>query len=84
MTNRNFDAEFSAMMVPLAADDAELVDFYQARIHGTPFEQPESVELLQSTIMEQYALDSLSYSRAVGKCVANIVGIQTGVDIFNG
>ena len=46
--------------------------------------EAEDVLQLRQDIRRTYDLTNPMMNRAIGQCVANIIGIQTGKDFFNG
>jgi len=84
MANRDFEQEFSLIASSLAAEDPELIDHFRAKMFDE--DQPAtSDESIEAMISIQYALvEEAHYKRAVGRCVADLAGVQLGSEVFGG
>ncbi len=81
--SRDFDTEFSQIMIQFAAEDVELVDHFRSKMFGDePPETPDSA--MESMTRVQYVLEKPDYSKAVGLCVAKLAGVKLGSEVFSG
>jgi len=82
MAERDWDAEFSQILSPLAAEDPELVEYYRAKMHGEELETQDWE--METMIRVQYDQTPRNYKLAVARCVGKIAGVQFGSEVFRG
>ena len=80
MAERDIDGEFSDVISQLAAEDPELVAYFQAKMHG--LETGTDDWEIETMIRVQYDQTPQSYKHAVARCVARIAGVSFGSEVF--
>jgi hypothetical protein len=93
MPEGNLETE---LKIEVAAQDSDLVALYDLEIFGSTsavsdsraeiIEDSSDEEVLQlrTDIMRTYDLSEHDMRRVVGRCVAQIAGVQLGKDFFHG
>ncbi len=83
MPKRDFDGEFSKIIATdAAARDRTLRYFYWDVVYGGAQPSPEAYGLVEDEVCHAYNLTADQYRQALGMCIANIVDIKTGKEMF--
>ncbi|MDO8591609.1 MAG: hypothetical protein Q7R60_01620 [bacterium] len=84
MTKRDLDREFNEIVATdAAARDRTLRYFYWDIIYGRTQPLPEAFGLIEDEVCHTYNLTADQYRQALGMCIANIVDVKTGKEMFD-
>ncbi len=83
MVKRDFEGEFGKIVATYAAArDRTLRYFYWDVIHGRTQPLSEAHGLIEDEVCHTYNLTADQYRQALGRCIANIVDVKTGKEMF--
>ncbi len=83
MPERDFDGEFKNIVATYAAaHDRTLRYFYWDVIHGRAQPLPEARGLIEDEVCHAHNLTADQYRQTLGMCIADIVDVKTGKEMF--